>query len=160
MPGNTPAIPLVNGHRYSFASIELRANNKTFIGIKSINYKDKLDKGNIWGTSSKKIGRTRGKQDPDASFEMLKAEGQDLIDNLTGNNADQGYGEISFNITVAYREQGSSVITDTIEGAMIIEADDSHSEGTDAVYTKFSLNVMDVKRNGKSIASRQQVATA
>lgn len=149
-PLSNPVVlyPLINGHRYSFASIELTANFLPFVGIKSINYSQELEPGDVYGTGSNKIGRTRGKANASCDFEMYRFEWENL--KVTLGRGGIGYGEQPFNITVCYAEAAilgipQPVITDLIEGVRITKAEFSNQEGSDATTVKLTTNVMRVK---------------
>lgn len=155
-----PQYPLINSHRYSWASIEAYFNGLPILGIKSINYGSSLKAGNVRGTAPQKIGRTRGEQDAKCDFEMLKLEAMLLITTLGAFGF--GFGESAFDIIVQYSELTSPipmpVITDTILGVRIEEPSNDNSEGTDPTMMKFTTNVMDVLWNGVSIAFPNKVA--
>lgn len=151
-------LPLVNGHRYSYASIEIAIPiiGKRYVGAKSINYIDSLEPANVYGTSSLKIGRTRGKADSTGSLELYASEADDFQLLLVTAGLAQGiYGpapgfmEIYFDIFVAYVEQGvQSPIVDTVQAVRITKADKSRSEGTDALTVKYDLNIGTILHNG------------
>jgi hypothetical protein len=161
-----PSIPLVNGIRYSFASIEimLPSIGKRYVGFNSINYEDLLDPGKAWGTSQMKIGRTAGKHDPSADMEMFLQEADDFMQALSATGGDNallkgaGVGLIPFGISVAYSEVGSPTITDVIEGARITNISKKRGQGTDALVTSFKLDVMRIKHNGLYIFSAPNLA--
>ncbi len=82
MPALAVPFPIINGHAFSYASVEifwgpLPVAQKAF---KSINYGAKLDPGEIRGTDPHVIGYTRGTHSSDgdaeaylAQWELLKA---------------------------------------------------------------------------------------
>lgn len=152
MPGPYQiSYPFINGHRYSFASIELVANGIPFTGFKSINYSQELDAGDVYGSRPQKIGRTRGKQNSSCDAEMYRLEWENL--KVTLGFGGVGYGEIPFVITVCFAEAPilgvpQPVITDVIEGARITKSEFSNTEGTDASSVKLTFNVMVIKENG------------
>lgn len=146
------AYPQINGHRYSFASIEATFNGISTLGITSINYGDKLNPGKVYGTAPQVIGRTRGKNEPTADFEMLKLEFENLRQTLGPNGDGNGYGETPFDITCAYTESIGTT-TDTVYQARITGADASNTEGTDATKMKVTLDPLRILLNGATIAT-------
>ena len=147
-------IPLINGNRYSFASIELRLLGKRYFGVKSINYSDSLEPGEVRGTDPQLIGRTKGKYSADASIEMYLREFDDFAAQLASQagavglpNA-TGYMEIPFDVIVSFAEDGAPVITHEIIGARIKKSDHSNAEGSDAISVKNDLHVMVIRKNG------------
>jgi len=152
MPGPyVISTPLINGHRFSFASIEATVNGIPLIGFKSINYSQELEPGDVFGTRSNKLGRTRGKQNANCDFEMYRLEWENL--KITLGAAGFGYGETPFNITVCYADLGAPVIVDLIEGVRITKAEFSNSEGTDATAVKLTTNVMRIRENSSQTIS-------
>lgn len=133
--------PLINGHRFSWASIEAQFGDAgLIIGLKSINYSPKLDPGKVYGTAPQKIGRTRGKADETADCEMLRLEFENLKETL--GNQGIGYGETAFDIVVQFHEDGGPTLTDTIIGCRITAVDLSNADGTDASMAKLTLDPM------------------
>lgn len=149
-------IPLINGNRYSFASIELRLLGQRYYGVKSINYSDSLEPGEVRGTDPQLIGRTRGKYSADASIEMYLREFDDFSSKLAslaasvGLPSATGYMEVPFDVIVSYAEDGAPVITHEIIGARIKKSDHSNTEGSDAISVKNDLHVMVIVKNGVS----------
>jgi hypothetical protein len=141
--------PLVNGHRYSYASIEIRILDKIFFGFHAINYTNALSVGELYANAPHKIGRTRGRYEPTASAEMYRLEYENLKLQLAQLNGGQGYQEVPFDIIVAYAEQPSQpVVTDTIIGCRIVSSEFSNTEGTDPSMVSLELNVMAIKEAG------------
>lgn len=145
------AIPLINGHLYSWSSIEFSVNGIKFPRVKSINYKASLKPAKLYGTMAEPLGRTRGKSEPEASFEIYAEDYDALVAQL--GSATVGFGEVPFTITINYSEIGSPVITDRIEGARITGVDKGYSEGTDALTVKCDLDVMRIFFNEIPIVS-------
>lgn len=150
MPSSIP-YPLVNGHRFSWNSLELRFNGLLFVGVKSLNYKPSLQPGLVRGTSPLPIGRTKGEAEFTGDFEMLRLEWEQLL--LSLGAPLRGFGEVSFPITAAYFEVGSPVVLDTVVGARVGEADVSNAQGTDASSVKASFGAMNIFLNGSGITS-------
>lgn len=143
--------PLVNGHRYSFASIEARFNGLPFIGFSAINYKPSLKAGMVYGSRPQALGRTRGKQEITFDFEMYRLEFE--LFKATLGLAGVGFGETSFETIVQYSEGAlQPVVTDTILSARIEEVDLSNADGTDASKVKCTCSAMNILLNGVSIA--------
>ncbi len=153
--------PLINGHRFSFASIEATFGSAgVIVGIKSINYSTELTPGDVYGTAPQKIGRTRGKANSSSDCEMLRLEFENLRGTLGPGSDGTGYGETSFDITVQYAEDGQPTITDTVIGNRITKVDLSNTDGTDPSACKLTHNTMQIWLGGQnqSIASPGVVA--
>ncbi len=151
MPFNIE-YPLVNGHRYSFASVEAQFNGLPILGIKSINYSPELMPGKVYGSAPQKIGRTRGKEDSSADFEMLRLEFENLKETL--GNQGVGFGETAFDIVVQFAEiPNSPVVTDTLIGFRITKPDLSNADGTDPSMVKVTGDPMRILLGGVPIAT-------
>lgn len=145
-----PTTPLVNGHRYSFASIELVINGRPISGFTEITYKDSVERGKIHGKGSKPIGRAIGKYECEASCKLYKTDHQELIAALG-----PGFGKVAFDVTVTYGEDGEPTTTDTLVGCMIDENDVNNSQGTDGLMVSLKLNPMEVLWNGISMIRKE-----
>jgi len=148
MPLQRITYPDIIGIRYSFRSIEMNSNGLVFAGFKSINYSNMLEPQDVWGTAPQKIGRTRGKQNAEASAEVYKEEWENYRLSLGGGI---GYMEIPHNITCSYSEIGQIPITDLLVGCRITKAENGHSEGDDALTVKLTFNVMRLEEGGAGI---------
>lgn len=145
--------PLINGVRYDFSSIEVVLDpiGRKTIGVQALSYKNALKPGIVRGTSARKNGRTRGQHEPDASITMYKEEADALIDELG-----DGYGEVPFDIVVNFADEGQPLSTTVIVGARIVDDGEDFKEGSDALMTKFDLDVMDILKNNKSITKQRR----
>lgn len=144
-------FPLINGHRYSFASIEARFNDIPIIGFKSINYDDSLEPGEIYGSRPQLLGATRGKQKASGDFEMYRLE-FDLF-KLSLGVGGIGYGESYFDIKVTYAELAQPVVTDTLVGCRIKKVASANTDGTDPTAIKCDLFVTRVLFGGFPITT-------
>ncbi len=150
--------PLVNGHRYSFASIEASAPTLgltalSLTGLTAINYGDALRGSSVHGTSSKKIGRTKGQQEPKGDLEMLRLEFEVFKERIKLQSGGRGYGEIPWDFVVQYGELGQPTVTDMLVACRIQEVDLSNQDNPDPSKVKLTLDPMDVQLNGDSIAT-------
>lgn len=153
MPPLAPTIierPLINGHEYSFQSLEVLFNGLAIVGIKSMNYKESLDPADVYGTGPHIIGQTRGKQKPSADCEMYRLEWEVFRASL--GIGGQGYGDTRFPIKVTLFEPGRPVIVDSIMATRVAEVDASNSDGNDAAMVKLTFRPMRVYFNGAGIA--------
>lgn len=161
MPG--VIYPLINGHRYSFASIEAVFNGIPLLGFKSINYEAGLEPGELYGTDPNMIGRTRGKKSTSCDFEMYRIEAQLFMGTLGAGGI--GFGETAFNIIVVWAEPVAAVglipapvITDTIIGCRVKKVSSGNAEGTDGSTLKFECSIFDVAYGNALIAFPNKVA--
>lgn len=136
--------PFINGHRYSFASIELQIKAHLFVGFTSIRYGSSLEPGEIFGTDGELVGRTRGTPKHHCEITMLRNEWNALLA-LLG----PGFGMVVFDVIVTYDERSKydtdspalpeGVTTDKILGARISNVDTDSQEGNEAVKVDLTL---------------------
>lgn len=150
MPIPSVAYPLVNGHRYSFASVEANFGGFPCLGITEINYKPSLKGTMVYGSAPQPIGETRGKLELSCDFTMYRHEFE--LFKLTFPGLGVGFGEFRFDIIVQYSEGQMPVITDTIVGVRIQEADLSNRDGTDASVVKVTCSCLNILLNTSPIA--------
>jgi len=153
IPGAPPVLgQLINGHAYSFSSIELMVGAESYTNLQSISYNDALEPGELRGTSSKKVARTRGEYTAEGSFEIYKGDLASLLGILAAQGQG-GYAEAVFDISANYNEGVSALTTDALLGCRIVNIEDDHSTGTDALTVTVTLNIMEITRNGLSATS-------
>jgi len=162
MPGpSLPSfpIPMVNGARFSFASMAIGVAGKKSIGFKAINYKNSLKPGKVRGTNAQVIGRTRGNYDAEGSLTLYKEDFGDLLAylaTLTGATSSlnptglpPGVMEVAFDITVGYSETPASPVQlDVLKACRITDMEQDASEGEDAIAMKLSLDILVIGWNG------------
>lgn len=143
--GGISSKPRINGNFPDFSSITVYIRGKASFGVTEITYKSTREPGKVRGAGSRKLGRTRGEFDHEASIKMLREDAVALRQALG-----PGYMEVEFDLTVVYQFKGGDLVTDKIFGAVITEDDTSNSSGTDALSISFPLDVMDINYNGLS----------
>lgn len=126
--------PLINGHRYSFASIELTVNGRKFLGFREINYRVVREPGVVRGAHPEPLGYTRGEVSYEADVTLYAEEARELLDTLG-----DGYMEVPFDIVVAYAEEGQPVVRDRLLGCTIRRVEMPSTRGTDPLEVRFEL---------------------
>jgi hypothetical protein len=139
--------PQINGIRYDFSTIEANLDGQIFNGIREVTYRHELTPGELSGTRAQLIGRTRGKYRPEGSLTFYKLEYQDFIRRLAARG---GYMEVSFDVVVNYQPSPTSadIVTDVLKGCRIKNAENSHSEGEEALIVKADLHIMYILESG------------
>jgi hypothetical protein len=139
--------PIVNGHRYSYASVDLIINGKTYVGAKRVNYSSSLEPGIIYSDDPGKFGRTPGKASHSCELELYRLEWNDLVVALG-----QSFGRKAFNVQVQYAEDGEPVTTDAILGCRITKVEFQNSEGTEASSVVLTLDPMDIRLGKENLS--------
>ncbi len=152
-------FPLVNGNEYEFASITLRVPGSPtpIFGAKDISYKHSLKPGKKRGTFAQVTGRTRGVYDAEGALTIYKPQAADFVAAIAALGAAQGLGymEAIFGLQVDYEEVVLGIVTDKLKKVRISDEEDQHQEGSDVLVTKFTLDIIELVKNGQqAVASR------
>lgn len=140
---------LINGRRYSFASIEFNVlkpdgSSQVFIDIDAISYSDQLNIEFVPGTSQAPVGWTSGTYEPqDGSFSLAKSSFQSGIVEGIGN----GWMGANVKFTVNYADEGEPLTSDEIICRLTGSSDD-HSAGPGHLKVEVSFKPILIKRNG------------
>lgn len=126
---------IVNGDYYAFADIEavLQSGvNLSFVGMKSITYKDDEGMEYVYGAARNPIGTTAGVIKPSGEIEFYKPAWNTLLAQLVflGQNVG-GWRRLKIDITVSYSAaSGLPTVTDVIPGCKIkmVEGGGSQSD--------------------------------
>ena len=135
-----------NGEQYDFGTIDADASGVPLKWIKSVSYSVAADGADhVYGAGKKPRATTPGKFKPTASLEVFKKFHADFIA-FMGN----GWMLKKMDWRFSYGNNGQAVVTDIVKQAKITKADQSHSQGGDALTVKYDLLPMDVIENGIS----------
>ncbi len=135
--------PMIGGRRYSWASIVVNVGSRQFIGVKSINYSDKLDPTTISGTGQNIIGGTAGKYSAEGDIEFYQEEADALIAALG-----MGWGNRGIKIQVQYIDDFQPTQTHKLL-VRLVGMSNGGSEGSEAFTNKFTMFFQDsIDRNG------------
>jgi hypothetical protein len=138
-----PSYPEVNDRAYSYSSIEIAFGNDIYTAVKSINYSDNMEPGELRGTAQHMLGRTAGEYKADASCEMSLAAWEILKGKLGA-----GFLLKSMQITVSYGEPNVPLVQDEIIGVRIKKVGRDNAQGTEASMVKLEFHVMYIVHNG------------
>lgn len=134
--------PLVNGHRYSFASIELQINDLWYVGFTSVSYSEEVAPVEIYGSDSIRIGRTVGKRKTQGEIEMYRRE-WDVLRSTLGTS----FGRKKAKVIVHYADLNQPTVTDRIDG-YLSKVDAKNDEGTDPTTITLGIDAMDIRWGG------------
>jgi len=135
--------PLINGHRYSFASIEANINGIIIRGFSEITYSQALEPGEVRGTGPQLQGLTRGDLKAEGSLGLYEEDDTELIGALG-----EGFLEQYFPIVVNFSETILGVRTDTIVGARLKNGARSFQKGTEGLVVKRDIMAFYILENG------------
>lgn len=137
------SYPEVNNRTYSYASVEIDIDGEIFTAVKSINYNDGLEPGELRGTAVHALARTAGEYKAEASLELSLAEAKRLRTKM-GN----GYMLKAFPVTVQFTEDNEETHKHELVGCRMKKNDNSNAAGSDPTMEKIDLHVMYIKRDG------------
>lgn len=150
----------INGNMYSWASIEVHIGGQPYGGVTALNYSQNRERTQGYGTGNHRgaRGRTKGKYTAEGSLTMHADSYDALIDALAQLSPDgQSYGDVEFLVVAQYVEDTLRPVTIELERCVIDAESTSESEGTDPSVVEVTLNVMRIRRNGKSLAAGEIV---
>lgn len=136
--------PTINGNRVAWSSVEIKVAAQRILGVKNVSFKDTSKPGSVRGTHQQRIGKTPGDLESEGSIELYNAEAELLLVTLG-----DGYMEVEFDIFIAYRaKNGGGMSKRELRQCQISGIDESHSQSTEALTTKFDLDIGHIVRNG------------
>lgn len=139
---------LINGHFYSYASMEVRDDGGAVIEAKSIKYNYKLEEGMIMGRKGPR-GRTKGRITfEEGSLTIYEADYRTL--------AVAGWLDRIRTVTVTYSEgEGQPTFTDTLQGVRFLgDGGSGAEEGVDAIEHAIPFSMLGILVNGASPLDR------
>jgi len=136
-------FPAINGFHYSYASITIASDVDVTHLIKEISYSTKRERGIGRGTSGRKVLRTKGEENHEASVTFYRKE----FDEFVSRHGD-GFMDKELDWTISYAEEGLNTVTDKLERCVVDSVEAGGSEGTDPSEVPCDLNPMDIEYNG------------
>ena len=142
--------PMIQGVRFDHSSCDIKLAAVSFLGVKSIDWKDEKKPGKVYGTSAQKLGRTRGIYDASGNLELWYAEALNFEALLVQLFPNVGLFEIVFPIDVTrVAEGGIGPFTTNLVGAMITDRSDQTAQGGNEPHSKkYALDLMYIIENG------------
>lgn len=142
---DTLTVPLTNGVRHSFASIELKLANQIFLGFTAINYTRTRNRGLGRGAHPDPLFKTKGENEYSADCELFFAEFMAFIKAVRAVGGIPAYGDIMFDVIVTYTEVGFEPVVDELIGCSIDSTEASNGQGTDPTTRKVDLNPLKIR---------------
>lgn len=143
--------PKINGERASWADVEFKLDGRYSYGVTDVDYSTALEPGGVRGSGARKIGRTTGLEENEASITMLKQEADAFIKRLSQLSGGRGFGRKSFDMIVQYSHDTAEVVTDELRGCRVKRVGNVHTQSNEPLKVKLDLDVMRIKLNGQEI---------
>ncbi len=125
--------PLIDGVRYSWASVKLTIGALQYLGCKSVNVNEKTDPAKIHGTGQNIIGTTAGMYDADGDIEFYQAEADQIVSSLG-----TGWMNKAVKVQVQYADDGQPIRTKVLS-VRLTGRTQGGSEGSEASTSKFTM---------------------
>lgn len=140
----------VNGNALDWGSITILAANDTLHGVKSIKYKDGIERSMQYGASRSRTprARTRGKYSAEGSMSLFKDSAHAFRQRLQQLSGGRGYGQVDFNVNLQFFENGSDFQNILLVNCRYGGTDASDEENTDSLVEDINLSPMYIVRNG------------
>jgi hypothetical protein len=143
---------IINGSTYAWSSVRLELDGFPYAGVLEITYSDKVEVSYGYGLTPghAPLRRTRGKYSvDDPKVSMAGPSGRTFLAALGARAAGNGFGEVTFPITVSYSEPTLGTVVDTLEDCRVIGNSVSNSESTDENKVEFTVSCMRIRWNGQ-----------
>lgn len=164
-PTQPLTYPLINGFRKSFVSVEARfvtsvaslsvaglnvgaSLSLSLLGFKDITMKRTRKRGLARGFHPNPLGKTRGTNEFECSLEMYVDEFNALVAQLSAVNP-FAYGDVFFNFSRTYTENGTDTIVDTAYGCTLDETDGNDAQNDDPTTRKINLSPLNILFGGQ-----------
>lgn len=144
----------INGTRYAFTNFSCEAHTITggaYVPPKGVmqamNWSAKQDPGIVDGNQVVQVGVTDGYGRGSGDFEILLSESDDFEAKLSGDGAVPVM-SVFFDWVGAYSVNDIDVTTFVLRGCKITGIDVNNAKGTDAITTKYTINIAQIFKNG------------
>lgn len=155
---NPIQVPLINGVVWSFQHITVNLNGLEFTGgFKLIDYDRKRDREMVMSNSPDPVGKTLGENKYTCKVDMLLAWWFACINSA---GLGDGYGDVSFSISVAYNNNGFTPFVDHILNCTFDSTEAKNAAGTGAIIRGVEFNPTKILFNGLEDLATPLVAAA
>jgi hypothetical protein len=139
----------IQGRFYDYSCIEIAVDGGIQPRIVDIKYSQKLEPGEVRGTSAMVQGLTRGTYSTSGSFSIYKEDYELMKPQLVAKGGG-GYMLAVFDMTVVYSLSGMPQNEDRLVGCRIVNEEQSYNWGNDPLIVNVELHIRKVITNGMS----------
>jgi len=144
----------INGNVYSWGSIIAKCEGEEFSGLLGASRSQKRERAKVYGTGRHQAprGRTRGKYSAEGKLTVVRGTMADFI-NFLASKAKDGvsYGNVVFQVTMQWVEDDETPMLEEWVDCVIGGEDSTDDEGSEALKDEVSLDIMRIKKNGKTL---------
>ncbi|AKT38254.1 hypothetical protein [Chondromyces crocatus] len=144
----------VNGNQYDWGSIKVKILGEEFYGFTAVSHSQKRERAKAYGFGKHRAprGRTRGRYSAEGKMTGWKSSVEALRAFLASQSPDgTNYGDVEFDIVIQYIEPDETPITEELFQCVVASEDASHEENTDPLKEEIGLDVMYIKKNGRTL---------
>jgi len=144
----------VNGNQYDYGSARIKVAGEVLHGITGIKYSQKRERpmGYGQGRHHAPRGRGRGKYSAEGGLTMYRSSARELRKLLAAQSADGvSYGDVEFQVVGQWSETGEGEDKVELFNCVIAGEDGGSEEGGDLDKEEIALNVMYIKKNGRTL---------
>lgn len=131
-----PVTPLINGTNYSWANVTLVLFGVPVVGITKINYKNKQEKKNNFGSGVHAVSRGYGNVEPDGDIEIYLDEWKAIIAKSPNKDPLQ---IAPFDIPISFGGSRVSAQTDVLRSVEFLEDPMEANQGDTKLMVKIPL---------------------
>jgi hypothetical protein len=135
--------PLINGHAYGWADIQIVIGGAPITGVKAIKYGSSQEKENVYGAGRNPVGRGYGRITSTASITLLAGAVLALQNSAPGGEL---YRIQPFPITVAYQPDGGSMVTHILHNAEFTDCNFEWAEGDMSKEIELTLVISHIEK--------------
>lgn len=140
------AEAVINGRKYSWASIEAKVDGLVYKGISEISYKQSLKPAKVGGQGVYPLDRTVGDYEAEGNFTMTIADIEALRAALAAKAPNNSYGLTEFDILIQF-DDGVKVHTHKLVRCRMAVEDDGHKRSSDPITEKVDVDVMWIEKD-------------
>ncbi|WP_028888817.1 hypothetical protein [Tenacibaculum ovolyticum] len=139
-------LPLINGQRHSWSSIEINLLDRIVTGITAISYDDSEAKENHYGAGNMPVHRGRGRYEANASFTLYNYEVEAIQTSLPRGKRMQDVPP--FDVKISFLEDGSDqIVTHVIRNCEFKSNNRNMSQGDTKIEVSLDLIVSHIEWN-------------
>lgn len=138
-------LPLINGQRHSWSSIEVNLLDRIVTGITSISYDDTEMKENHYGAGNMPVHRGRGKYEANASLTLYNYEVEAIQAALPRGK--RLMDSPPFDIKVSFLDETDAIVTHVIRNCEFKSNNRNMSQGDTKIEVSLDLIVSHIEWN-------------
>ncbi len=138
-------LPLINGQRHSWSSIEINLLDRIVTGVTSISYDDTTAKENHYGAGNMPVHRGRGKYEANASITLYNYEVESIQAALPRG---QRLSDVPpFDIKVSFLDDTNEIVTHVVRNCEFKSNKRNMNQGDTKIEVSLDMIVSHIEWN-------------